>query len=149
MIQRLMLYGIPASLFVSGFLYPFPIGVVIYWVTQNLFSLGQQYWVLKKYPPPPASPGAKSGAPAKSGAKAVTTVNGSRTSLFRRRKQEPVDTAPVIDAKALAPKPGAKPVTPAKSTPQKAAQKSGSPQKTGSAKKSTSAKKGGPKRRTG
>ena len=38
MIQRLMLYGIPLSLLVSGSL--FPIGVVIYWVTNNLFTLG-------------------------------------------------------------------------------------------------------------
>ena len=30
----------------------FPIGVIIYWVTQNGFSFGQQYWVLHKYPPP-------------------------------------------------------------------------------------------------
>jgi len=52
MIQKLMLYGIPASLLISGFLYPFPIGVVIYWTTTNLFSLGQQFWVLRKYPPP-------------------------------------------------------------------------------------------------
>jgi len=50
MIQKLMLYGIPFSLLLSG--WAFPIGVIIYWVTQNLFSLGQQYWVLHKYPPP-------------------------------------------------------------------------------------------------
>ncbi len=49
MIQRLMLYGIPASLLLSG--WAFPIGVVIYWVTQNLVSLLQQQWVLRKYPP--------------------------------------------------------------------------------------------------
>ena len=51
MIQRLMLYGIPASLLISGAL--FPIGVVIYWVTNNLFTLAQQQWVLRKFPPPP------------------------------------------------------------------------------------------------
>ncbi len=50
MIQKLMLYGIPISLLLSGWY--FPIGVIIYWVTQNLFSLGQQHWVLHKYPPP-------------------------------------------------------------------------------------------------
>ncbi len=50
MVQRLMLYGIPLSLLVSGLI--FPIGVIIYWVTTNLFSLGQQTWVLRKYPPP-------------------------------------------------------------------------------------------------
>ncbi len=53
MVQRLMLYGIPLSLLVSGLI--FPIGVIIYWVTTNLFSLGQQTWVLRKYPPPPVN----------------------------------------------------------------------------------------------
>lgn len=60
LVQRLMLYGIPASLLVSGVL--FPIGVIVYWVTQNLFALGQQAWVLRKYPPPsplPAGPAAQ------------------------------------------------------------------------------------------
>ncbi|MEU6024108.1 membrane protein insertase YidC [Micromonospora sp. NPDC047134] len=53
LMQRLMLYGIPASLLVSGLI--FPIGVIIYWVTTNLFSLGQQTWMLRRYPPPPAT----------------------------------------------------------------------------------------------
>ena len=51
MMQRLMLYGIPVSLLVSGSI--FPIGAVIYYVTTNLFSLGQQFYVLRKFPPPP------------------------------------------------------------------------------------------------
>ncbi|MFI5931236.1 membrane protein insertase YidC [Actinoplanes sp. NPDC051494] len=60
MIQRLMLYGIPFSLLISGLI--FPLGVIIYWVTQNLFALGQQTWILHAYPPPapavqPAGPG--------------------------------------------------------------------------------------------
>ncbi|MDG4797219.1 membrane protein insertase YidC [Micromonospora sp. WMMD1082] len=46
MVQRLMLYGIPFSLLVSGLI--FPIGVIMYWVITNLFSLGQQTWVLRK-----------------------------------------------------------------------------------------------------
>ena len=60
MIQRLMLYGIPLSLLISGAI--FPIGVIIYWVTNNLFTLGQQQWVLRKFPPPPMTAG-KAGAP--------------------------------------------------------------------------------------
>src|SRR2546430_5406253 len=52
MVQRLMLYGIPVSLLISGF--AFPLGVVLYWTTTNMFSLGQQYWVLHQYPPPQA-----------------------------------------------------------------------------------------------
>jgi YidC/Oxa1 family membrane protein insertase len=73
MIQKLMLYGIPFSLLISGGL--FPIGVVIYWVTTNLFSLGQQFWVLRKYPPPPmprkaagSASGGRSGSGARDGA---------------------------------------------------------------------------------
>lgn len=56
LVQRLMLYGIPVSLLVSGVL--FPIGVIVYWVTQNLFALGQQAWVLRKYPLPAPAGGA-------------------------------------------------------------------------------------------
>src|SRR5262245_48396827 len=48
MIQRLMMYGVPIGLIFSGTI--FPIGVVIYWVTNNLFSLGQQFYVLRKFP---------------------------------------------------------------------------------------------------
>jgi len=50
MIQRLMLYGIPASLLISGSL--FPLGVVLYWCTTNLWSMGQQFYVLRRMPPP-------------------------------------------------------------------------------------------------
>ena len=50
MVQRLMLYGMPLSLFVSGFF--FPIGVLLYWFTNNLWTLGQQFFILRKMPPP-------------------------------------------------------------------------------------------------
>jgi YidC/Oxa1 family membrane protein insertase len=60
MVQRFMLYGIPLSLLVSGAV--FPIGVVLYWTTQNLFALAQQIWLSRRHPAPapsveePASP---------------------------------------------------------------------------------------------
>jgi YidC/Oxa1 family membrane protein insertase len=123
MIQRLMLYGIPLSLLVSGAL--FPIGVVIYWVTNNLFSLAQQQWVLRKFPPmvmangkPVASPARPAGAnSAKAGAKGQPNPvqNGRTGGLFGRKPAaQPEPTSPVVDTKALAPKPGAKPVNPKK-----------------------------------
>ena len=124
MIQRLMLYGIPLSLLVSGAL--FPIGVVIYWVTNNLFTLAQQQWVLRKFPPPQIA-GAKTGSTRTTGgssaAKAAPknaakggAVQPSRTAgLFGRNKSAaPEPQNPVVDAKARAPKPGAKPVNPKK-----------------------------------
>src|SRR3954464_7417602 len=56
MIQKFMLYGIPFFTLTSGWY--FPIGVIIYWVTNNAITLGQQYWVLHKYPPPATLGGA-------------------------------------------------------------------------------------------
>ncbi|MEU8295836.1 membrane protein insertase YidC [Micromonospora sp. NPDC048909] len=110
MIQRLMLYGIPLSLLVSGAI--FPIGVIIYWVTNNLFTLGQQQWVLRKYPPPPTANKATSGArnpvqPAKSGG------------LFGRGKPAPQVPAKATAPKIAGPKPGAKPMNPKKGRPAK------------------------------
>jgi YidC/Oxa1 family membrane protein insertase len=79
-VQKVMLYGMPLSLFVSGFF--FPIGVLLYWMTNNLWTLGQQFFILRKLPPP-GSDAAKAKAAA---------------------------DKPAIDPKTLAPKPGAKPV---------------------------------------
>ena len=82
MVQKMMLYVMPAGLFVSGFL--FPIGVLLYWFTNNLWTLGQQYFILRKMPPP-----------------------GSDA-----HKAKIAAEKPAIDPKTLAPKPGAKPVRP-------------------------------------
>jgi YidC/Oxa1 family membrane protein insertase len=91
MVQKLLLYGMPVSLFVSGFF--FPIGVLLYWFTNNLWTLGQQFYILKKLPPP-----------------------GSPAALAKAAADKPQ-----IDPKALAPKPGAKPVRPKPGRPATAA----------------------------
>lgn len=133
MVQKLMLYGIPLSLLVSGSL--FPLGVVIYWVTQNLFSMGQQFYVLHKHPPV--------GANAKAG--------------------EKVDPDKPSVGQALAPKPGAKPVNPKKGPARQAAvtsvhkadtgtslSKEATPAKNGTGKsgaRTTTGKSGGPSAR--
>jgi YidC/Oxa1 family membrane protein insertase len=116
MVQRLMLYGIPVSLLFSGSI--FPIGVIIYWVTNNLFTLGQQQWVLRKFPPPAvasrtAKPGTGAGRPAAQPAKSG--------GLFGRSEPDAAkpEAKPTTDAKALAPKPGAKPANPKKGRPAK------------------------------
>ncbi len=79
-VQKFLLYGMPMSLFVSGFF--FPIGVLLYWFTNNLWTLGQQFFILRKLPPP-GSDAAKAKAAA---------------------------DKPIVDPRTLAPKPGAKPV---------------------------------------
>jgi YidC/Oxa1 family membrane protein insertase len=119
MIQRLMLYGIPASLLISGGI--FPIGVVIYWVVNNLFSLGQQQWVLRKYPPPPMAKKAGAAgkeAPVRKGppAKGPTARSAGKGGPGTNGK---AGDGPAVDGKALAPKPGAKPTNPKKGGPAK------------------------------
>ncbi|MGY1839381.1 MULTISPECIES: membrane protein insertase YidC [unclassified Modestobacter] len=91
MIQKLLLYGMPISLFVTGFF--FPVGVLLYWFTNNLWTMGQQFYILKKLPPP-----------------------GSPAALAKAAADKPK-----VDPKALAPKPGAKPVRPKPGRPATAA----------------------------
>jgi YidC/Oxa1 family membrane protein insertase len=52
MIQKLMLVGIPISVLFSGFI--FPLGVLIYWFTSNLWTMGQQFYIFRFHPHTPA-----------------------------------------------------------------------------------------------
>ncbi|EIV95074.1 membrane protein insertase YidC [Frankia sp. QA3] len=68
-IQKVLLYGSPLMLAVFGF--QFPIAVLLYWLTTNLWSMGQQFFVIKRMPPisPLAAGGRLPGArPAADGA---------------------------------------------------------------------------------
>ncbi len=94
MVQKLLLYGMPLSLFVTGFF--FPIGVLLYWVVNNAWTFGQQFFILRKLPPA-----------------------GSPAALAKAAADKPV-----IDPKTLAPKPGAKPVRPKQGRPATAAPES-------------------------
>jgi YidC/Oxa1 family membrane protein insertase len=114
MIQKLMLYGMPASLAVSGFF--FPIGILIYWFTNNLWTLGQQFYILRKMPmktatgaeKKPLSPEAKALAP-KPGAKPLHPKNRRSLTAGAAASSEE-EPEPTVTAKAAAPpKPGAKP----------------------------------------
>jgi YidC/Oxa1 family membrane protein insertase len=59
-VQKIMLYVLPFSFCISGVF--FPIGVLLYWLTTNLWSMGQQAWVIKRMPP--VVPGAGGGGKA-------------------------------------------------------------------------------------
>jgi YidC/Oxa1 family membrane protein insertase len=107
MVQKLMLYGIPASLLISGAI--FPIGVVIYWVTQNFFSMGQQFWVLSKMPPigaPKVDPEVARSLAPKPGVKPVNPKKGGRTATAKPATGSAVtfDTAEVRAERAAAAK---------------------------------------------
>jgi YidC/Oxa1 family membrane protein insertase len=48
--QRLLMYALPVVF--TPFIISFPAGLVIYWITTNVWTMGQQ-WVVKKVIPPP------------------------------------------------------------------------------------------------
>ena len=48
--QKILLYVFPVLFMVSGI--NFPIGVLIYWFTTNLWSMGQQFYVIRNNPQP-------------------------------------------------------------------------------------------------
>ena len=48
--QKIMLYLFPVIFAISGV--NFPVGVLIYWSTTNLWTWGQQYYVIKRNPTP-------------------------------------------------------------------------------------------------
>jgi YidC/Oxa1 family membrane protein insertase len=47
-VQRVMLYFIPVSVLFSGLI--FPLGVLLYWFTSNVWTLGQQAYINKFHP---------------------------------------------------------------------------------------------------
>src|SRR4029450_8245522 len=48
--QRVLLYILPVVFLFSGL--AFPIGVMFYWLTSNLWTVGQQYLVIRNMPTP-------------------------------------------------------------------------------------------------
>ena len=77
--QKIMLYLFPVIFAISGV--NFPIGVLIYWSTTNLWTWGQQYYVIKRNPTP--------GSPAyeelqhKKARKAGTVIDGTTIDEIR------------------------------------------------------------------
>ncbi|MCK9903349.1 hypothetical protein CC117_15220 [Parafrankia colletiae] len=97
MVQKVLLYGSPLMLAIFGF--QFPIAVLLYWFTTNLWSMGQQFFVIKKMPPikpggggkvPGARPGSADGAAvsrpapgARAGAKSKSRPRADEVSLTK------------------------------------------------------------------
>jgi YidC/Oxa1 family membrane protein insertase len=65
-IQKTMLYVLPVFFAVAGV--NFPVGVLLYWLTTNIWSMGQQRWVIARMPPVvPGGDGGKGGKGPKGG----------------------------------------------------------------------------------
>ena len=86
--QKLLVYVFPLMFAVFGI--NFPIGVLIYWLTTNLWSMGQQYYVIRNNPAPgsrrtPSGKSARRGRPPRR-AGGVSRRRSSRRHLSREPK---------------------------------------------------------------
>jgi YidC/Oxa1 family membrane protein insertase len=91
--QKMMLYILPPLFALFGL--NFQAGVLIYWVTSNIWSLGQQHFVIKSMPVVPAA-AASGGSGSSSGggsAKPGTPV-GPKSGVAAKSKNSPADSAP-------------------------------------------------------
>jgi YidC/Oxa1 family membrane protein insertase len=48
--QKIMLYVFPVIFLISGI--SFPLGVLLYWLVSNFWTMGQQYFVIRRMPTP-------------------------------------------------------------------------------------------------
>ncbi len=71
--QKMMQYIVPVFA-LSGLYWQY--GLVLYWVTTNLWTLGQQYVLFKRFPPPPTATAGAGGAPATTGGKSAARPPG-------------------------------------------------------------------------
>ena len=89
--QKMLLYVLPVVFAVGGI--AFPIGVLFYWTTSNLWTMGQQFYVIRSNPAP-GTPAAK--------------AKQDRDAEKRKRKglpdpTTPIDTAPTSEETAPEP----------------------------------------------
>jgi YidC/Oxa1 family membrane protein insertase len=98
MIQKLMLIGIPISVVFSGFI--FPLGVLLYWFTSNLWTMGQQFYIHRFHPHTPAVATANA-APARELGRSLAPSPGAKPNRGKgapANRATPVSTAADADA---------------------------------------------------
>lgn len=114
--QKWIMYAMPLFFFVSGV--NFPIGVLIYWVVTNVWSFGQQYYVIKRMPAP--------GSPAEKEMERKRRAKGKAINKVTIPGLHPATEDSVVESSAEAP---AAPGGPGKSTASGQAAGSGSGQR--------------------
>ena len=85
-IQKMMLYVLPVILAVTGI--NFPVGVLLYWLTTNVWSMGQQHFVIKRMPPPVFG-GPNGGKPGPAGDRKGPSGGGGPGKPGKAKKVEP------------------------------------------------------------
>ena len=92
-IQKFMLYVLPLSFAVFGI--NFPIGVLLYWLTTNLWSMGQQHYVIKRMPPVVAGAGGAT-ASAGRGSKATPAKGVPAAKVVADEPEPAPEAAPAL-----------------------------------------------------
>ncbi len=116
--QKMLLYALPIIFAVSGV--NFPIGVLIYWTTTNLWSMGQQFYVIRRNPTPGseaerrlkerrAKKAAKKGIVLEEEPAEDTKPRGQRQQPVRKDRARPTGSTPSAGAGSGAKPAGAKP----------------------------------------
>jgi YidC/Oxa1 family membrane protein insertase len=92
--QKVLLYVLPLVFAVSGV--NFPIGVLLYWLTTNVWSMGQQFYVIRRMPAP-GSPAEKAlhERRAKRGKPILPESNGVSLSKDASPAADDADAAPI------------------------------------------------------
>ncbi|HVF18748.1 MAG TPA: membrane protein insertase YidC [Mycobacteriales bacterium] len=101
--QKIMLYVLPAMLAVFGF--GAPLGVLVYWTTSNLWSLGQQVVVLKRMPHPDSEPPLVSGKLPKSPAPTGGSPRGAAKAIPAPALADGAEAPPIPGPARTPPKP--------------------------------------------
>jgi YidC/Oxa1 family membrane protein insertase len=111
-VQRLMMWVIPLGVLASGLLFNFPLGVLLYWFTSNLWTLAQQAYIVRYHPPTdePTKPVGELG-------KTLAPRPGQRPVRMSKDDDEtsvsPVEqTTTTTSARSAAPRPGQRPNRP-------------------------------------
>jgi YidC/Oxa1 family membrane protein insertase len=119
-VQRLMMWIIPVGVLASGLLFNFPLGVLLYWFTSNLWTLAQQGYIIRFHPhteeaAKPVGELGKTLAP-RPGQRPVRMTKGQAEDGDGPDADPGTDTAPGA-ARSAVPRPGQRPNRPAGKRP--------------------------------
>jgi YidC/Oxa1 family membrane protein insertase len=89
--QKMLMYLLPGIFAVTGV--NFPIGVLVYWFTTNVWTMGQQFYVIRRMPAPGSA------------AEAAQQARRAKRAMRRGRPVEEVQDTPA-DVEETGPKPG-------------------------------------------
>jgi YidC/Oxa1 family membrane protein insertase len=93
--QKLLLYVLPLVFAVSGV--NFPIGVLLYWLTTNVWSMGQQFYVIRRMPAPgsPAEKALQERRAKRGKAEPEIAASNGAAAITDSSVQDVVDAGPV------------------------------------------------------